>query len=99
MAEYKNLESLRNEVEQSKQKLKHAERQLNKTKNQLSYREGLSRKARNHRLIICGAIFEKYFPMIRDLTEPELAQVLSISDIAGFTSELSAGISKVRREV
>ncbi len=99
MAEYKNLESLRNVVEQKKQKLKQAERQLNRTKNQLSYREGLSRKARNHRLIICGAIFEKYFPMIRDLTEPELAEVLSITDIYGFTSELTAGISKIRTEV
>jgi hypothetical protein len=99
MAEYKNLESLRNEVEQKKLKLQQTERQLNRTKNQLSYREGLSRKARNHRLIICGAIFEKYFPMIRDLTEPELSEVLSITDISGFTQELTAGISKVRKEV
>jgi hypothetical protein len=98
MGESKNLDSLRNDLEQKKQKLKQAEHQLQRKQNQLSYREGFSRKERSHRLIVCGAIFEKYFPMIKDLTEPELSDVLSGIDISGFTAELTTGIDRVRKD-
>ena len=69
MVENKNLNELRDELEQAKQKKLQAEHQFQRKKNQLSYRESYSRKERSHRLIVCGAIFEKYFPVIKDFSE------------------------------
>lgn len=96
MYEKKNLETLRNELKQKELEKKQAEHQLRRKQNQLSYRESFSRKERSHRLIVCGAIFEKYFPMIKDLTEPELSELLSRIDITEFTSELNSGIERIR---
>ena len=99
MVENKNLNELRDELEQAKQEKLQAEHQLQRKKNQLSYRESFSRKERSHRLIICGAIFEKYFPVIKDLSEKELSEALSKVDNARFTKELEVGIEQVRKEV
>ncbi len=98
MGENKNLDSLRNELEHKKLQMKQSEHQLQRKQNQLSYRENFSRKERSHRLIVCGAIFEKYFPMIKGLTEPEVSEVLSNIDISGFTEKLNAGIDLVRKD-
>ncbi len=46
--------------------MKQTERQHNRIMNQLSYREGLSRKARNYRLIICGGYFRKVLSSYTD---------------------------------
>ena len=99
MVENKNLNELRDELEQAKQEKLQAEHQLQRKKNQLSYRESFSRKERSHRLIICGAIFEKYFPVIKDLSEKELSEALSKMDVARFTKELEVAIDQVRKEV
>lgn len=99
MVENKNLNELRDELEQAKQEKLQAEHQLQRKKNQLSYRESFSRKERSHRLIICGAIFEKYFPVIKDLSEKELSEALSKVDNARFTKELEEAIDQVRKEV
>ena len=99
MVENKNLNELRDELEQAKQEKLQAEHQLQRKKNQLSYRESFSRKERSHRLIICGAIFEKYFPLIKDLSEKELSEALSKMDNARFTKELEVAIDQVRKEV
>ena len=99
MVENKNLNELRDELEQAKQEKLQAEHQLQRKKNQLSYRESFSRKERSHRLIICGAIFEKYFPVIKDLSEKELSEALSKVDNARFTKELEVAINLVRKEV
>ena len=99
MVENKNLNELRDELEQAKQEKLQAEHQLQRKKNQLSYRESFSRKERSHRLIICGAIFEKYFPVIKDLSEKELSEDLSKVDNARFTKELEVAIDQVRKEV
>ena len=99
MVENKNLNELRDELEQAKQEKLQAEHQLQRKKNQLSYRESFSRKERSHRLIICGAIFEKYFPLIKDLSEKELSEALSKMDNARFTKELEVAIEQVRKEV
>ena len=99
MVENKNLNELRDELEQAKQEKLQAEHQLQRKKNQLSYRESFSRKERSHRLIICGAIFEKYFPVIKDLSEKELSEALSKMDVARFTKELEVAIEQVRKEV
>lgn len=99
MVENKNLNELRDELEQAKQEKLQAEHQLQRKKNQLSYRESFSRKERSHRLIICGAIFEKYFPVIKDLSEKELSEALSKVDNARFTKELDVAIDQVRKEV
>ena len=99
MVENKNLNELRDELEQAKQEKLQAEHQLQRKKNQLSYRESFSRKERSHRLIICGAIFEKYFPIIKDLSEKELSEALSKMDVARFTKELEVAINLVRKEV
>ena len=92
MEENKNLKELRNELEQAKREKLQAEHQLQRKKNQLSYRESTSRKERSHRLIICGAIFEKYFPVIKDLSEKELSEALSKVDVAAFAKELEVAI-------
>ena len=99
MVENKNLNELRDELEQAKQEKLQAEHQLQRKKNQLSYRESFSRKERSHRLIICGAIFEKYFPLIKDLSEKELSEAVSKMDNARFTKELEVAIEQVRKEV
>src|SRR5574344_981284 len=99
MVENKNLNELRDELEQAKQEKLQAEHQLQRKKNQLSYRESFSRKERSHRLIICRAIFEKYFPVIKNLTEQELSEVLSTVDVNRFSEELTIGINRVRKEV
>ena len=99
MVENKNLNELRDELEQAKQEKLQAEHQLQRKKNQLSYRESFSRKERSHRLIICGAIFEKYFPIIKDLSEKELSEALSKMDVARFTKELEVAIDQVRTGV
>ena len=99
MVENKNLNELRDELEQAKQEKLQVEHQLQRKKNQLSYRESFSRKERSHRLIICGAIFEKYFPVIKDLSEKELSEALSKVDVAAFARELEAAIEQVRKEV
>ena len=99
MVENKNLNELRDELEQAKREKLQAEHQLQRKKNQLSYRESFSRKERSHRLIICGAIFEKYFPVIKDLSEKELSEALSKVDNARFTKELEVAIEQVRKEV
>ena len=99
MEENKNLKELRNELEQAKRERLQAEHQLQRKKNQLSYRESTSRKERSHRLIICGAIFEKYFPVIKDLSEKELSEALSKVDVAAFARELMAVIEQLRKEV
>ena len=99
MVENKNLNELRDELEQAKQEKLQAEHQLQRKKNQLSYRESYSRKERSHRLIVCGAIFEKYFPVIKDLSEKELSEALSKVDVAAFARELEAAIERVRKEV
>ena len=99
MVENKNLNELRDELEQAKQEKLQAEHQLQRKKNQLSYRESFSREERSHRLIICGAIFEKYFPVIKDLSEKELSEALSKVDNARFTKELEVAIDQVRKEV
>lgn len=99
MVENKNLNELRDELEHAKQEKLQAEHQLQRKKNQLSYRESFSRKERSHRLIICGAIFEKYFPVIKDLSENELSEALSKTDVARFTKEIEVAIDQVRKEV
>ena len=99
MVENKNLNELRDELEHAKQEKLQAEQQLQRKKNQLSYRESFSRKERSHRLIICGAIFEKYFPVIKDLSEKELSEALSKVNVARFTKELEVAIEQVRKEV
>ena len=99
MEENKNLKELRKELEQAKREKLQAEHQLQRKKNQLSYRESTSRKERSHRLIICGAIFEKYFPVIKDLSEKELSEALSKVDVAAFARELKAVIEQLRKEV
>ena len=99
MVENKNLNELRDELEQAKQEKLQAEHQLHRKKNQLSYRESYSRKERSHRLIVCGAIFEKYFPVIKDLSEKELSEALSKMDNERFTKELEVAIEQVRKEV
>ena len=99
MVENKNLNELRDELEQAKQEKLQAEHQLQRKKNQLSYRESFSRKERSHRLIICGAIFEKYFLIIKDLSEKELSEALSKMDVARFTKEIEVAIDQVRKEV
>ena len=99
MVENKNLNELRDELEHAKQEKLQAEHQLQKKKNQLSYRVSYSRKERSHRLIVCGAIFEKYFPVIKDLSEKELSEALSKMDVARFTKELEVAIEQVRKEV
>ena len=50
-------------------------------------------------MIICGAIFEKYFPVIKDLSEKELSEALSKVDNARVTKELEVAIDQVRKEV
>ena len=52
MVENKNLNELRDELEQAKQEKLQAEHQLQRKKNQLSYRESYSRKEHSHRLIV-----------------------------------------------
>lgn len=99
MVENKNFNELRDELEQAKQEKLQAEHQLQRKKNQLSYRERFSRKERSHGLIICGAIFEMYFPVIKDLSEKELSEALSKVNVARFTKELEAAIEQVRKEV
>ena len=99
MVENKNLNELRDELEHAKQEKLQAEHQLQRKKNQLSYRVSYSRKERSHRLIVCGAIFEKYFPVIKDLSEKELSEALSKMDNARFTKELEVAIEQVRKEV
>ena len=99
MVENKNLNELRDELEQAKQEKLQAEHQLQRKKNQLSYRESFSRKERSHRLIICGAIFEKYFPVIKDLSEKELSEALSKVNVTRFTKEIEVAIDQVRKEV
>ena len=98
MKENKNLEKLRNDLEQAEKEKLQTEHQLQRKKNQLSYRESFSRKERSHRLIVCGAIFEKYFPMIKNLSERELSEALSLVDVAAFTGELEIAIAQVRKE-
>ena len=99
MVENKNLNELRDELEKAKREKLQAEHQLQRKKNQFSYRESYSRKERSHRLIVCGAIFEKYFPVIKDLSEKELSEALSMVDVARFTKELEVAIDQVRKEV
>ena len=99
MVENKNLNKLRDELEKAKREKLQAEHQLQRKKNQLSYRESFSRKERSHRLIICGAIFEKYFPVIKDLSEKELSEALSKVNVTRFTKELEVAIEQVRKEV
>ena len=99
MEENKNLEELRKELEKAKREKLQAEHQLQRKKNQLSYRESYSRKERSHRLIVCGAIFEKYFPVIKDLSKKELSEALSKMNNARFTKELEVAIEQVRKEV
>lgn len=99
MVENKNLNELRDELEQAKQEKLQAEHQLQRKKNQLSYRVSYSRKERSHRLIVCGAIFEKYFPVIKDLSEKELSEALGKMDNARFIKELEVAIEQVRKEV
>ena len=96
MTENKNLEELRNELKQEKIQLEH---QIQRKKNQLSYRENFSRKERSHRLIVCGAIFEKYFPVVKDLSEKELSEVLSSVNVTAFGRELDRAIEQMRKEV
>lgn len=98
MEGYESLEKLRRELEQKKAEKLQAEHQLQRKQNQLSYREGFSRKERSHRLIVCGAIFEKYFPMIKNLSEPELSEVLSTMNTSEFSKELEAAIDHLRKE-
>ena len=98
MKENKNLEKLRNELKQAEKEKLQTEHQLQRKQNQLSYRESFSRKERSHRLIVCGAVFEKYFPMIKNLSERELSETLSLVDVAAFTSELEIAIAQVRKE-
>jgi len=98
MEGYEHLEKLRRELEQKKAEKLQAEHQLQRKQNQLSYREGFSRRERSHRLIVCGAIFEKYFPMIKNLSEPELSEVLSTMNTYEFAKELEAAIDHLRKE-
>lgn len=86
-------------MEQAKREKLQAEHQLQRKKNQLSYRESNNRRERSHRLIICGAIFEKYFPVIKDLSEKELSEALSKVDVAAFAKELEVAIEQLRKEV
>ena len=98
MTENKNLEKLRNDLKRAEKEKLQAERQLQRKKNQLSYRESFSRKERSHRLIVCGAVFEKYFPMLKNLSERELSEALSLVNVAAFTSELEIAIARIRKE-
>lgn len=98
MTKNKNLEKLRDELKQAEKEKLQAKHQLQRKKNQLSYRESFSRKERSHRLIVCGAIFEKYFPMLKNLSEKELSHALSLVDVAAFTRELEIAIARVRKE-
>ncbi len=98
MTENKKLEKLRNDLKQAEKEKLQAERQLQRKKNQLSYRESFSRKERSHRLIVCGAAFEKYFPVVKNLSEKELSEALSLVNVAAFTRELEIAIARIRKE-
>ncbi len=98
MKENTNLDQLRNELEEAKKEKLQTEHQLQRKKNQLSYRENFGRKERSHRLIICGAIFEKFFPIVKGLSEKELSEVLSRTSIDSFTKELEVAITNIREE-
>ena len=98
MTENKNLEKLRNDLKRAEKEKLQVEHQLQRKKNQLSYRESFSRKERSHRLIVCGAVFEKYFPMLKNLSERELSETLSLVNVAAFTSELEIAIARIRKE-
>lgn len=98
MTENKNLEKLRNDLKRAEKEKLQVEHQLQRKKNQLSYRESFSRKERSHRLIVCGAVFEKYFPMLKNLSERELSEALSLVDVSAFTSELEVAIARIRKE-
>ena len=50
-------------------------------------------------MIVCGAIFEKYFPMVKDLSEKELSEVLSSVNVTAFGRELDRAIEQMRKKV
>lgn len=50
-------------------------------------------------MIVCGAIFEKYFPVVKDLSEKELSEVLSSVNATAFGRELDRAIEQMRKEV
>lgn len=76
----KPLEKLQQEMEQTQHRIEVEERRLNLAKQQMNVAK---RKARNHRLIVKGAEWEKVFPETEVLTEDEfkwLLQSLSHTD-------------------
>ena len=84
----KELDKLQSEVKKLEAEKLQTEHALQLAENRLSYREKFSRKERTHRLIVTGAIFEQYLPEIRQLSEPQLSEVLSRTDLETVRSEI-----------
>ena len=99
MEENKELQKLRNNMEQAKREKTQAEHQLQRTENRLKYRESLSRKERTHRLIVLGAIFEQYFPELKELSEVQLGGVVGSLNLELFHKALHEAILRNGEEV
>lgn len=75
MVEKKKLNSTYDELQRNEQKLRFYE---NKRKRYESQIRNFSRKERTHRLIERGAILEKHFPKVEELSNEELSYLLGI---------------------
>ena len=99
MEQKTNLQKLRADLEQAKLEKIQAEHQLKRAESRLSYRKGLSRKARTHQLIVLGAIMEQYFPELKDLSEAKLGEVIGALDLELFHKAMYEAIEKRGKEV
>ena len=87
----KTREELQAEIEDGKKKIRQLENREKIIKQKLSVEE---RKARNHRLIVRGAVFESIVPEAKNMTDEEAAALLRLA----LTSEPAREYLKKRAE-
>lgn len=79
------LEKLQKELELTQHKIEVEERRLNLARQQIKVAK---RKARNHRLIVKGAEWEKAFPETEALTDEEFRRLLQNLSYSGHVRDI-----------
>lgn len=98
MNQFETLEKYKDLLEKAKEEKLQAEHRMERLEQRIAHREKMPRKERTHSLVVKGAILEHYFPEIKNLTEPQLSEVMSMVVSDMLHEEVRNAISQLPKE-
>ena len=98
MNQFETLEKYEDLLEKAKKEKLQAEHRMERLEQRIAHREKMPRKERTHSLVVKGAILERYFPEIKNLTEPHLSEVMSMVISEKLREEVRNAIRQLPKE-